>query len=100
MTEPFRLWYCAAKTHERGSSSWLSQLGSESVGASCAVGATQGNDEAAKKGIGVVMRRDGTIIRRGLGQVNTSHSASIESCGVLIKDEQNGRRQSEAPSIE
>lgn len=29
----------------------------------------QGNSDAAKKGIGVVMRKDGTIIRRGLGQV-------------------------------
>lgn len=28
----------------------------------------QGNENARKKGIGVVMRRDGSIIRRGLGQ--------------------------------
>lgn len=28
----------------------------------------QGNENARKKGIGVVMRKDGSIIRRGLGQ--------------------------------
>lgn len=28
----------------------------------------QGNEAARKKGIGVVMRKDGSIIRRGIGQ--------------------------------
>lgn len=35
-------------------------------GGSCGA---QGNDDARKKGIGIVMRKDGSIIRRGIGQV-------------------------------
>jgi hypothetical protein len=45
----------------------------------------QGNEDARKRGIGVVMRKDGSIIRRGLGQPEWREvRACVRVCVVAV----------------